>query len=289
MKLAVSTFDLRHESPEDVAQLVSEVAIDNLEIYGAPPPSQHASYAQWLKRCGAKVACINATSKYRVLVNSPSEVQRVIESAINFAALLGARFVNLYPGYQRELDVFANIRLFRQRIKPLLADARANDVTLLLENYYDPVQYGDDPRGEHFMRRPEATLALVELVDDPALAVTWDPCNHYLASIEPWPYAYKVLQPVIRYVHVKSATRYSPLWHSARWSKSRVNDSSTGSYLHVTLEEGAVNWDGILRQLVQDRFDGFVTLEPHAADGKGFVDAVRRNVAFIEARVHAVV
>lgn len=287
MHLSLSTYDLRYLNRAGQLEALDLCPIKNLELYGVPAGDDLAEWEKLVDDGRYRVVCLNASSRVRVIVAAMDEVSHLLSKSIDAASRLGAPFVNIYPGYLSELDVFTNLELFRRRIRPFLDRAESFGVTLLCENYYDPAAYGDDPAGRHFMRHPESILTMLDLVDHPSLGLTWDPCNYYLAGGEPWPFAHSMLKDSIRYVHAKDATHVSPLVSRDPEMLTLARDSITGAFLHVPIGQGALNWDGLIRELVADGYGGFVTLEPHAQDRTEFLQSVSTAIEFFDSRTAA--
>lgn len=279
--IAASTYDLRDAPISHALGRIARLNIQSIELYGIPDAKALPHISSLLMEHHLGVACLNAGSQIRVLVHDESLVKHHVSSAIAAARELNSPFVNVYSGYRTDDSVFDNMFRFKRLMAPLLGEAQESGVGILLENYYDPASYADDARGQHFMRTPDATLMLMDFIGHPALGVIWDPCNHYLAGVEPWPFAYSILRPVIRYVHAKSATRYVRGLHGDSPPGAMAIDTITGSYFHVPIDQGAVNWWGILRQLRADSFGGTVLLEPHGATQNDFETGIRAGAAFV--------
>ncbi len=119
------------------------------------------------------------------------------------------------------------------RLVELTARARAANITLLHENEKDI--YGD-------------TIArcvdLLQNINDVHFQAILDPANFIQCGQVPYPDGYQVLQPWLRYTHVKDA---------------RLDGSV------VAAGEGVARWPDLLQQLHKDGYDGFFSLEPHLA------------------------
>jgi sugar phosphate isomerase/epimerase len=88
------------------------------------------------------------------------------------------------------------------------------------------------------------TRRIIEEVGSTALGANWDPCNAFGTDEMPFPDGYAALKPVIVNVHAKDTTK--------------------GSMIQcVPIGEGAIDWKGQMRALVQDRIVAHVTIETH--------------------------
>lgn len=168
-----------------------------------------------------------------------------LKGAVDAAAALSAPLVNCYlAGISPELFVAA--------AQPAAEYAGTAGVTIVLEN-----EAHDDSGLAVGVR------AIVEAIGSPHFGTQYDPCNYYHANEEPYPGAYEIVKPHVRYVHLKGGCHYDP--HARpRDNKGGTMRGSDDRYIGYTfIPDGVVNVDGVLRRLVQDGYSGFVTLEPH--------------------------
>jgi sugar phosphate isomerase/epimerase len=136
--------------------------------------------------------------------------------------------------------------------------ASREGVTLAVEN--EPGFWCDSGRN---------TSEFVETVNSPALGANWDPCNAYGTGENPYPQGYEAIRKSIVNVHVK--------------------DTLEGSLIRcVPVGEGAINWRGQLKALVEDRVVSHITIETHCLPliekSKQNVETLRRYLSEIEHR-----
>jgi sugar phosphate isomerase/epimerase len=105
-------------------------------------------------------------------------------------------------------------------------------VVLLHENEKDI--YGDIPR---------RCLDIVESVNSPNLKVAWDAANFVQVGVRPFTEAYPLLRPHLAYMQIKDA------------------HLDTGEVVATGRGDGEMV--ETIRQLRQDGFDGYFSLEPH--------------------------
>ncbi len=122
------------------------------------------------------------------------------------------------------------------RIGDLAAIAEDAGVTLIHEN--EKEIFGDIPR---------RCLDIVEAVDSPALALTWDNANFVQCGVRPFTEAYPLLAPHVAYLQVKDAL------------------AADGTV--VPAGEGDGEFRQTMRAFAAAGFDGFVSLEPHLGYG----------------------
>ena len=233
---------------------------------------------------GLRVSAVDGLSQlYR---ESPlaERNQQVLLRQIELAAVAGAPYAITYFGHAAERDDERAIAVYRARLAPCLERAEELGVTILLENEFDG--QGHDPAASDVTRRPDVVRDLIEQVGSPRFRTNFDASNYYFAGVEPFPYAYTVLRDVIEYVQVKDGRRlgrYGPAHDDAVWDRRQEHLGEVG---WCPVGEGAVNWDGLLRALVQDGFTGFVGLEPHCWPPHAEA-AWRQAIAFVRLRIAA--
>jgi sugar phosphate isomerase/epimerase len=88
------------------------------------------------------------------------------------------------------------------------------------------------------------TAELIRAVNQPALAVNWDPGNAFSAGDEPYPEGYRHVAGLVCHVHFKDARR-----------------ARNGSVQQVV--GGDIDWAGQIRALAADEYTGFVSVETH--------------------------
>jgi sugar phosphate isomerase/epimerase len=231
---------------------------------------------------GLRIAAIDGLSQ---LYREPALAERnqqVLRYQIELAAAAGAPYAVTYYGFGGERDDARSMQVYAERLAPCLELAEQLNVTILLENEFDSAAL--DPAGTDITRRPEVVRELIEHVGSERFRTNFDPSNYNFAGVEPFPYAYEILRDVIAYVHVKDGHRLSelgPAHDEELWVRSRDFDRPYG---WCPVGEGAVNWDGLLRALVRDGYDGFIGLEPHCQH-RHAEDAWRQSIEFVRARI----
>jgi len=157
--------------------------------------------------------------------------------AADVAKLFGAPFIRMFSyfmpagadpdGYRDEVIA---------RIGALAAIAEDAGVTLIHEN--EKEIFGDIPR---------RCLDIVEAVNSPALALTWDNANFVQCGVRPFTEAYPLLASHVAYLQVKDAL------------------AADGTV--VPAGEGDGEFRETMRAFAARGFDGFVSLEPHLGYG----------------------
>jgi len=142
---------------------------------------------------------------------------------------------------------------YPEAILPPLQEAarRAEEAgkLLLIENEH--VCWGDTG---------DTTAEIIRRVASPAMRLNWDPGNSAASDAIPFPDEYQRVKDLIANVHLKN----------------RVPDDGHGRWSQ--LAEGIVDWEGQLKALARDGYDGVLTLENHAKEPP---DITARNAAFV--------
>jgi sugar phosphate isomerase/epimerase len=107
------------------------------------------------------------------------------------------------------------------------------------------------------------TRTLIRATGSLSLGANWDPCNAFGTDEVPYPAGYTAIKDVIVNVHVK--------------------DTARGALIQcVPVGEGAIDWQGQINALVQDRLVPHVTIETHCLP---LVENSRRNVEVLRGMI----
>lgn len=108
------------------------------------------------------------------------------------------------------------------------------------------------------------TASILSLVDHPALVVNWDPGNAYPAGETPFPDGYEFVREAVHHVHFKDVRR-----------------NADGSHQYAV--DGEIDWEGQLRALLEDGYDGYISVETHMRPKVAAAkDVTRRLQALLE-------
>jgi len=100
------------------------------------------------------------------------------------------------------------------------------------------------------------TRRIIDEVGSPVFGANWDPCNAYGTDEIPYPDGYRAIKDRIFNVHVK--------------------DTKRGSLIEcVPVGDGAIDWDGQIREIIKDKIVSHVTIETHC---NPLIENSRRNV-----------
>ncbi len=163
----------------------------------------------------------------------------VFERMLDTARIMGARYLRIFSFYMpKDEDPQGYFEPVCERLEQFKARAKALNLVLLHEN--EKGIFGDiAPRCKQLMDR----------LGDETFKMTFDPAN-FVQCGQPVMQAYRMLSEYIEYVHIKDA----------KFSDASVVPAGYG--------DGEI--EALLTELDQNGYDGFLTLEPHLGDFKGF-------------------
>jgi sugar phosphate isomerase/epimerase len=224
-----------------------------------------------LQQYRIQAACISTWTQLNIPERT-REKQDLILDSIRLAKFLGAKLVNTYSGHTEGKKLQTAIGEYVTRITPCLKEAEKQNITIVLENEFDVT-------GTDLTRRADDVLKLGKAINSPFFKLNFDPSNFYIAGEEPYPYAYEILKDHIAYVHLKDAAKQ--LKAGDLQKSGRMWQDASGSYVCVPFGQGALNFEGILNRLKHDRYEGFLTLEPHLA--KEYLDeGIEKTLKYLE-------
>jgi sugar phosphate isomerase/epimerase len=88
------------------------------------------------------------------------------------------------------------------------------------------------------------TAELMRKINHPGLGVNWDPGNACAAGDIPFPDGYQAVRGYVRHVHFKD-----------------LMAAPEGGYRYCV--HGVIDWQGQIRALSEDNYQGFISIEPH--------------------------
>ncbi len=163
----------------------------------------------------------------------------VFERMLDAAGIMGARYIRIFSFYMpKGEDPQCYFEPVCERLEQFKAKAKSLNLVLLHEN--EKGIFGDiAPRCRQLMDR----------LGDINFKMTFDPAN-FVQCGQPVMEAYRQLAEYIEYVHIKDAK------------------FSDGSVVPAGYGDGEI--ENLLKELYRTGYDGFLSLEPHLGDFKGF-------------------
>ncbi len=268
MKLAIcadSSWNRWHPTYEEIGKRCIQLGIGAVELVYYPQNQGFDHAAHTLARHGAKIVCVNATAKWRVMITDDvTAAQRAICDVIRLAKDVGAEFVITYPGHNPAWSFDEIVEQYKRRMEPCHDLAAELGITMLLENHFD--LRNEDPERTDVVREPELTARFIDALDAPQVRVNFDAGNVYAAGIEPWPYGYRILRDYIAYAHLKGMARFSEDLYGPADQYETLTDVHTGTFLPVAVGDCGINYRGMLMEMARDETVKYVALEDHARE-----------------------
>jgi len=189
---------------------------------------------------------------------------------------LGGSYCRVLSGQRRpELSIDEGVSLAADCIKKCLPHAKANGVTLILENHYKD-DFWEYPE---FAQQMDVFCKLVDKIDDPDFGVNYDPSNTFLAGEDPLELLYRVSS---RVVTMHASDRY--LKEGTIEDLRKEEGGATGyakRLSHGEIGKGLNDYDAIFTELSRVGFDGWISIE----DGVEGMQQLERSVAFVRSKM----
>ena len=166
----------------------------------------------------------------------------VLKNVVKAAKILGTKYIRVFSFYHEKYTEWTEeerAEVFR-RMRIMIDYAKEQDVILLHEN--EKHIYGDTA---------DRCLELMQEFYGENFKAIFDPAN-FVQSGEDTKRAYDMLKPYIGYMHIKDALK----------NKGGV----------VPAGHGDGNVEYILKDLFTSGYNGFLSLEPHLGNFKGFAE-----------------
>ncbi len=195
-----------------------------------------------LDQHGFKISCLGSPVG-KIKITDPFEPHlELFQHTLKIAKILETKYIRVFsffiPKGEKPEDYRQEVL---KRWLKLVELARGTGITLLHENEKDI--YGDTP---------ERCLELLKAAEQEQVRAIFDPANFVQCDVETYPHAFELLKDYVAYMHIKDAMK----------SDHRVVPAGQG--------DGKVS--EILKELDQRGFEGFLSLEPHLGDFKGFAE-----------------
>ncbi len=260
LKIAIAAWEFPWLSFDEICKKAHDYGLKYLDC-SVPSREAVPELRRSLDKYGLRAVTVGGTAKAGSIKMNAStqadipELQRDFIEAIEIAAELKAAHVVSYYGGNWAYDTKASMQRYKRNMTPVIKAAEKHRVTILIETEYNQIP-------TDVTRTAEGTLDLVEFMGSECFQVNFDPCNLYIAGEEAFPYAYEVLKPYIRHIHLKDAAKYDPPRHGRQYRKVLQTDAR-GSWVCVALGQGGVNTEGLLQQLQADNYQAAMAIELH--------------------------
>ena len=262
-------------------EMAAQLDIDGLEWYAGFIEMQDESnwikFRQQVESHGKSIPMMCCSPDF----THPEESFRSNEIAkqkrwIDMTRTLGGSYCRVLSGQRRpELSIDEGVSLAADCIKKCLPHAKANGVTLILENHYKD-DFWEYPE---FAQQMDVFCKLVEKIDDPDFGVNYDPSNTFLAGEDPLELLYRVSS---RVVTMHASDRY--LKEGTIEDLRKEEGGATGyakRLSHGEIGKGLNDYDAIFTELSRVGFDGWISIE----DGVEGMEQLERSVAFVRSKM----
>jgi sugar phosphate isomerase/epimerase len=191
-----------------------------------------------------KISCISSPF-FKCNITDEKEVQehlRFLPRVIEIARSFDTDLVRVFSFWKTgTLNQFWNTIV--ERLKEAIDICKSEEITLALEN-----EYGT------FIGKGDETRRIIETIDSEKLRINWDPGNALCAGDIPYPNGYLEARDYMVHMHVKDA----------------VIDPATRKPTFVAVGKGEIDYVGQFRALIDDGYEGCVSIETHyQLDGSG--------------------
>lgn len=242
--LAVITDEISSDLEHALA-VCAELGINAVELraIGGANIVQHddtavAAFGRAIAARGMRVTCI-ASPFLKTHDWGEDEIAReremaVLRRSIEIAHALDAPIVRAFSFWRHQPDPGALRHPALMALQEATAICRDSGVLLGLEN-------------EHACTAAtgEETAWFLDRIEDRTLGVIWDPGNEAVTGSEPFPKGYAAVRGRIHHIHLKDPRAVAP------------------DPTFVPMGEGALDYVAQFRALVEDGYDGALSLETH--------------------------
>ena len=227
---------------EVAAQLAVKYGLEALEIRSVNDKQPDKFTEEDIKniketaeKYGLKI-CAVSPAFFKCSVNDAAAVEaqyELLEKNAKVADSLGAKFIRGFTFWAKDTNGTDIIPYYKKAIEIL----EKYDKTLVIE--LDPSVNASNG---------ESVAAVVEAVNSPRVKGLWDPGNDiYDPKGEvPYPYGYEKIKDKMVHMHIKDA---------------KLDEN--GNPMCVAIGTGAVGFAEHLTRLLEDGYDGFISLETH--------------------------
>ncbi len=191
-----------------------------------------------MEKFGIKASSIGSPVGKIKITDDFEEHFETFKRVVKTAKMLGTKYIRIFSFYndKENWDATARTEVFK-RLKRLISYAKENDVILLHENEKDV--YGDVK---------ERCLDLMQEFFGDNFKAVFDPAN-FVQCGESAREAFESLGPYVAYMHIKDAEKES------------------GKVVPAGVGDGEIPY--ILQSLIENGYDGFISLEPHLGSFEG--------------------
>jgi sugar phosphate isomerase/epimerase len=175
----------------------------------------------------------NMPDTFRAADLTDKDTENLLQRVFKLAPFFGTSKVRVFS-YWRVEEPEKAYPLVRERLAKAAALAAQHNITLLLENEND-CNVGTGKELGRMLRD----------INSPHLRGMWDPCNAAQLGEVPYPDGYRQVRGLFPHMHLKDVKK----------------DSATGGLQYVPVGEGMIDFRGQFNALLDDGYDGTMSLE----------------------------
>ncbi len=262
-------------------KLSRKLEIDGLEFYsGFLDLKDRSRWADYRRRVEDQGRCIPMLCCSPDFTHpDPQFRKREIDKEkgwIDMTRELGGEYCRVLSGQRRpEVPRSDGLAWCRECIHECLGHAKANGVTLVIENHYKD-NYWTYPE---FARKMDVFCELVDSIEDDHFGVNYDPSNTLLAGEDPLELLKRVKHRV-RTMH--ASDRYLAEGTIEDLKKEENVEGYAARLRHGEIGKGLNDYDAIFGQLRSVGFAGWISIE----DGINGLGELQRSVAFLRSKIN---
>jgi sugar phosphate isomerase/epimerase len=270
-------------SVSEWVDLAAKLDLDGLEWYAGflemQDQSNWAGFRQHVEAKGMVIPMVCCSPDFTHPDAEFRQAEIVKEKGwIDMAATLGASYCRVLSGQRRpELSREQGITYAAECIEACLPHAKANGVTLILENHYKD-DFWDYPE---FAQMTDVFCDLVERVQDDNFGVNFDPSNTILSGEDPLVLLKRVSHRV-KTMHASDRYLIEGTIEDLRREEVGV-EGYAKRLRHGQIGEGLNDYDAIFSELKRVGFDSWISIE----DGVDGMDQLARSADFLRQKIAA--
>lgn len=183
---------------------------------------------------------------------------KVLKRCIDICKEFDVKFIRLFP-FRKEMginkDLSEIIKDISVKFEKPIEEAEKEGISLILENC--PHSYL--PKGL-------MTFEVVKLLNSKNLGLLWDIGNTFRTLDSNIPEKYRNYDIFKEYEKIKEKIRY---YHFKDYNE--VNER----FSHVTFGKGDIDYIGIQKSIINDKFEGYISLESEVEDFQNVIDSAK--------------
>lgn len=202
---------------------------------------QAQEYKKYLDASGIKVSSLGSPIGKIKIDDDFAPQLELFKHVLEIAQIFEVPYIRMFSFFidkDKNADDYRDEVINRWRQYMEAAEAYPQ-ITLLHEN-----------EKEIFGDTPERCLTLLQAINSPQLRMAFDPANFVQCDVETYPHVYDLLKDYVSYVHIKDAKFEDHEVYPAGFGDGHVAEILTG--------------------LANRGYEGYLSIEPHLGDFKGF-------------------